>query len=141
MAANSVIISFIKKTKAPTVFYQYRLPLIATALLFGCMSCNPMAETGQDPGIEVTKSGPKWPLGAMVTAANPHAVDAAIAILAKGGSAIDAAAVTYGGINRVQNGKISAPDTAVMADRLKDGGWYWVLGGIPTASTGTRSRR
>ena len=52
------------------------------------------------------------------------------------GSAIDAAAVTYGGINRVQNGKISAPDTAVMADRLKDGGWYWVLGGIPTASTG-----
>lgn len=54
-----------------------------------------MAETGQDPGIEVTKSGPKWPLGAMVTAANPHAVDAAIAILAKGGSAIDAAIAAH----------------------------------------------
>ena len=52
------------------------------------------------------------------------------------GSAIDAAAVVYGGINRIQNGTVSAPDTSVMADRLKDEGWYWVLGGIPTASTG-----
>ena len=46
-----------------------------------------MGETQQDTGVEVTAG---WPLGAMVSAANPHAVDAATAILAKGGSAIDA---------------------------------------------------
>ena len=52
------------------------------------------------------------------------------------GSAIDAAAVTYGGINRVQNGTVSAPDTAAMTDLLAGEGWYWVLSGIPAASTG-----
>jgi gamma-glutamyltranspeptidase / glutathione hydrolase len=81
--------------KGTTVFNQYRLPLITAVLLLGCMSCNPMGETVQDPASKGTESGPEWALGAMVSAANPHAVDAATAILAKGGSAIDAAIAAH----------------------------------------------
>ena len=37
------------------------------------------------------KRNSSWKHGAMVSAANPHAVDAAITLLEKGGSAVDAA--------------------------------------------------
>ena len=43
-----------------------------------------------------------WDKGAMVSAANPHAVDAAIAILKKGGSAVDAAIAAHAVLGLVE---------------------------------------
>jgi len=84
------------------VFYKYHLLFIATAILLVCSACNPVEETGQGAGTELTESGPSWSKGAMVTAANPHAVDAAMAILAKGGSAIDAAIAAHSVLGLVE---------------------------------------
>ena len=84
------------------MFYKYHLLFIATAILLVCSACNPVEETGQGAGTELTESGPSWSKGAMVTAANPHAVDAAMAILAKGGSAIDAAIAAHSVLGLVE---------------------------------------
>ncbi|MEM7295798.1 MAG: GHMP kinase [Pseudomonadota bacterium] len=46
------------------------------------------------------------------------------------GSAIDAASVVYGGVNRVQS------DAAARVPLQLGDGWYWVLHGRPDASTG-----
>lgn len=53
------------------------------------------------------------------------------------GSAADAAAVIYGGLNRVEKDSV----IQLTGDEDKkpvdlDGGWYWVLSGIPSSSTG-----
>ncbi|MEM1143271.1 MAG: GHMP kinase [Pseudomonadota bacterium] len=52
------------------------------------------------------------------------------------GSAIDAAAVVYGGVNRVQEDELEHPSLDPMHSLRTGGGWYWVLHGIPTSSTG-----
>ena len=46
------------------------------------------------------------------------------------GSAIDAAATVYGGLQTLQDGN-PAPLAATLGD-----GWYWILSGIPAVSTG-----
>ena len=43
-----------------------------------------------------------WDKGAMVSAANPHAVDAAVEILKKGGSAVDAAIAAHAVLGLVE---------------------------------------
>jgi len=52
------------------------------------------------------------------------------------GSSVDAAAITYGGLNRVQDGQVSVPAAAAMQKLVYDHGWYWALSGIPVTSTG-----
>jgi mevalonate kinase len=52
------------------------------------------------------------------------------------GSAVDAAAVTYGGMNRVQNGAVSVLSRANMTQLRQGKGWYRVLSGSPVSSTG-----
>jgi mevalonate kinase len=46
------------------------------------------------------------------------------------GSAIDAAAVTYGGMNHIQNGVVKRLDVSLGSD------WYWIFTGKPQVSTG-----
>ncbi|WP_202904935.1 mevalonate kinase [Neptunomonas antarctica] len=46
------------------------------------------------------------------------------------GSAIDAAAVTYGGMNHIQNGVVKRLDVSLGS------GWYWIFTGKPQVSTG-----
>ena len=46
------------------------------------------------------------------------------------GSAIDAAAVTYGGINHIQNGNVRQLSISLGND------WYWIFTGKPQVSTG-----
>ena len=54
----------------------------------------------------LVKDNPKilgsWNHGAMVSAANPHAVDAAIKILEKGGSAVDATIAAHAVLGLVE---------------------------------------
>ncbi|MEM1375508.1 MAG: GHMP kinase [Pseudomonadota bacterium] len=51
------------------------------------------------------------------------------------GSAIDASAVVFGGLNRVQGDHISPLDLAT-GHTLNSGGWYWVQLGTPVSKTG-----
>ena len=64
---------------------KFFLFLLSTSLFSGC-HLFPVLK--QPPG---PKKNSSWNHGAMVSAANPHAVDAAITLLKKGGSAVDAA--------------------------------------------------
>ena len=52
---------------------------------------------GQSPVLEASKETQRepWPFGAMVTAANPLAVDAGTQMLMKGGNAVDAAIAAH----------------------------------------------
>lgn len=52
------------------------------------------------------------------------------------GSFIDAAAVTYGGINRVQEGAVEQISLDKDHTLVNGSGWYWVLHGSPESSTG-----
>ena len=51
------------------------------------------------------------------------------------GSAIDAASVVYGGINRVVSGEIERLDTPVSF-QSSGSGWYWCFHGTPESTTG-----
>jgi gamma-glutamyltranspeptidase/glutathione hydrolase len=77
------------------VFRNLRASFLVSLLLLTCVACDPMAETNENKDSSATKAASAWGFGAMVTAANPHAVDAAVAILEKGGSAIDAAIAAH----------------------------------------------
>ena len=63
---------------------KFLLFLLSTFLFSGCHLFPVLKQKGP-------KKNSSWKHGAMVSAANPHAVDAAITLLEKGGSAVDAA--------------------------------------------------
>ena len=63
---------------------KFLLFLLSTFLFSGCHLFPVLKQEGP-------KKNSSWKHGAMVSAANPHAVDAAITLLEKGGSAVDAA--------------------------------------------------
>ena len=63
---------------------KFLLFLLSTFLFSGCYLFPVLKQEGP-------KKNSSWKHGAMVSAANPHAVDAAITLLEKGGSAVDAA--------------------------------------------------
>jgi len=52
------------------------------------------------------------------------------------GSPIDAAAVVYGGLNRVEAGTVTHSDLEASYPLRSGDGWYWVLHGVPQSSTG-----
>ncbi len=52
------------------------------------------------------------------------------------GSAVDAAAVVFGGINRIEGDQLSQPKIAADHSLLTGENWYWVLHGTPISSTG-----
>ena len=64
---------------------------LSLSLLIFFISCAPI-KNGENRNNE---SKAPWKKGAIVTAANPHAVEAAIEILNKGGSAVDAAIAAH----------------------------------------------
>lgn len=52
------------------------------------------------------------------------------------GSAVDAAAVVFGGLNRIVDGQASQLDIATDNSLVHGNNWYWVLHGTPISSTG-----
>ncbi|MEL7026854.1 MAG: GHMP kinase [Pseudomonadota bacterium] len=52
------------------------------------------------------------------------------------GSAIDASAVVFGGLNRVQGDDIRPIELPEYHSLMRSDGWYWVLTGTPLSKTG-----
>ncbi|MEM6374970.1 MAG: GHMP kinase, partial [Pseudomonadota bacterium] len=52
------------------------------------------------------------------------------------GSFTDAAAVVFGGMNHVREGRVTPIEMASDHPLMQGEGWYWVLHGTPEASTG-----
>lgn len=76
---------------------------LATVLIIGCAPVDAPGPAAK--GIaqsDVSKSAQSWNRGAIVTAANPHAVAAAIEMLKKGGHAVDAAIAAHAVLGLVE---------------------------------------
>lgn len=73
--------------------------LLTIALIVGCSPPIDSSSAIQQISAETT---PSWPHGAMVSAANPEAVTAAVAILEKGGHAVDAAIAAHAVLGLVE---------------------------------------
>ena len=69
-------------------------------LLLFVAACSPAEQPQPEAAPAVDEGG--WIQGAMATAANPHAVDAAIEILEKGGHAVDAAIAAHAVLGLVE---------------------------------------
>ena len=77
-----------------------RLQVLFTCLLLA--ACSPATEPATTVHETDGTSERSWPHGAMVSAANPDAVAAAIAILEKGGHAVDAAIAAHAVLGLVE---------------------------------------
>ena len=74
---------------------MYRfLVLLVVFSIAACSSSDKSNSHAETPPSASTSAAP-WQLGAMVAAANPHAVDAAVEMLEKGGHAVDAAIAAH----------------------------------------------
>ena len=77
-----------------------RLPLLFVYLVVS--ACSPSDEMAATVASSSDVQKQSWPHGAMVSAANPDAVAAAIAILEKGGHAVDAAIAAHAVLGLVE---------------------------------------
>ncbi|MEM8765894.1 MAG: gamma-glutamyltransferase family protein [Pseudomonadota bacterium] len=87
--------------RLPTVRLSSRVllrrfaPLAVLGLLLGgCQSAGNSEDLSQDKGAQATDRL-SWPHGGMVSVANPYAAEAAAAVLARGGHAVDAAIAAH----------------------------------------------
>ena len=74
--------------------------LLHGLLFFIVAACTPAEPP--EPASEAAQQPAGWQRGAMATAANPHAVEAAISILEKGGHAVDAAIAAHAVLGLVE---------------------------------------
>jgi gamma-glutamyltranspeptidase/glutathione hydrolase len=75
---------------------KFACVLLACVLLVACAPFDTANQGASDAGASGGSAAPgSWNRGAIVTAANPHAVDAAIEMLQKGGHAVDAAIAAH----------------------------------------------
>lgn len=82
-----------------------RFELLAVILpaIFQIGACSPAERAGPaDAGTPDAPAGGTWQRGAIATAANPHAVDAAIEMLENGGHAVDAAIAAHAVLGLVE---------------------------------------
>jgi gamma-glutamyltranspeptidase/glutathione hydrolase len=75
--------------------------LLSLFLILSIAACSPQEQPAA-PSTPVADDASGWSLGAMASAANPYAVDAAIKMLEKGGHAVDAAIAAHAVLGLVE---------------------------------------
>ena len=84
-------------------YVKYARVILAAVLFAGCAPvAGPRNDTSTPAQSSATGLEGPWDRGAIVTAANPHAVDAAIEILEKGGHAVEAAIAAHAVLGLVE---------------------------------------
>jgi len=96
------------------------------------LSVNAVSGNLEQPGTKPTP----WTLGAMVAAANPHAVNAAIEMLEQGGHAVDAAIAAHAVLGLVEPQSSGIGGGAFMLVYEQAGGQLSFLDGRETAPAG-----
>lgn len=107
--------------------------LIAVLLI---AACSPSIESTSDEPRISNGAARTWPHGAMVSAANPAATDAAIEILRKGGNAIDAAIAAHAVLGLVEPESSGIGGSAFMLVYDRAGDSLVVYDGRETAPAG-----
>lgn len=94
------------------------------ALVLFALGCAPAAPTpkASSASEEVARNDSAWSKGAMVTAANPHAVAAAVDMLEQGGHAVDAAIAAHAvlGLVEPQSSGIGGGGFMLVFERAED---------------------
>ncbi len=107
--------------------------LLALLVMFGCSPAEP-------PAPELTSTAPaaahSWDKGGMATAANPHAVAAAIEMLEKGGHAVDAAIAAHTVLGLVEPQSSGLGGGGFMLVYEREGGELMFHEGRETAPAG-----
>jgi len=100
-----------------------RLPALVICLMLVACSSEPgtPSQAGK-PGNGDNRQASDWSHGAMVSAANPHAVAAAIAVLERGGHAVDAAIAAHAvlGLVEPESSGIGGSAFMIVYDRASD---------------------
>jgi gamma-glutamyltranspeptidase/glutathione hydrolase len=99
--------------------------MIRINILFACLlfvACSPPTETPLTPVASANAAASAWPHGAMVSAANPDAVAAAISVLEKGGHAVDAAIAAHAvlGLVEPESSGLGGSAFMIVYDRASD---------------------
>ncbi|MDX1498848.1 MAG: gamma-glutamyltransferase family protein [Woeseiaceae bacterium] len=113
-----------------------RTALVLTLFLLTACATTRAPDAGSDtPGTQ-EDAGESWSLGGIVSAANPHAVDAAIEILEQGGHAVDAAIAAHAvlGLVEPQSSGLGGGGFLLVYERA--GGELTFLDGRETAPAG-----
>lgn len=97
-----------------------RPQVLLTCLLL--VACSPATQTAETKTTTSSSSNETWSHGAMVSAANPDAVAAAIAVLEKGGHAVDAAIAAHAvlGLVEPESSGIGGSAFMIVYDRAND---------------------
>ncbi|NNF17645.1 MAG: gamma-glutamyltransferase, partial [Gammaproteobacteria bacterium] len=115
---------------------KYVSALLATVLIVACASSD--APKRKDGLVSQLPEAPtaSWERGSMVTAANPHAVDAAIQMLERGGHAVDAAIAAHAVLGLVEPQSSGLGGGAFMLVYERVGGKLSFLDGRESAPAG-----
>jgi len=109
------------------------LLVTALALILGIGACT----HSDGPDLTPDEQTP-WSAGAMVSAANPHAVDAAMRILERGGHAVDAAIAAHAVLGMVEPQSSGLGGGAFMLVYQRDGDTLAFYDGREVAPAGAR---
>lgn len=121
----------------PERFRDRRLHALLAASLWlaACSTSTDIANTQ----AATSSPAPGWPHGAMVSAANPAAVDAAIGVLERGGHAVDAAIAAHVVLGLVEPESSGIGGSAFMLVHDRASGRTVVFDGRETAPGGARA--
>ena len=117
--------------------------MIQFRALFACLllvACSPATEPAATTHELPATPDPSWPHGAMVSGANPDAVAAAIAILEKGGHAVDAAIAAHAVLGLVEPESSGLGGSVFMVVYDRATGSTIVYDGRETAPAGATAK-
>lgn len=114
--------------------------LLACLVVASCSTAPDSAKTDNQTASQTdSESSERWPHGAMVSAANPAAVDAAIEVLERGGHAVDAAIAAHTVLGLVEPESSGIGGSAFMLVYDRETGKLVAYDGRETSPAGASS--